>query len=156
MFFFPKNERPLIRLKIPRLRPLVLLIRRRWMRSIDGMILRGKTEVPSEKPVPVSLYPPETSHRQVCDQNLGLRCERLRNKCLTHSSNLWRLMKIVKICLSQMFLDIRKKHCFLYFSVFFFLKSIEKIRHWPKYRKNNGYFTWRRFYIYDNTSLNYS
>ena len=36
---------------------------------------------------------------------------------------------------------------------FFFRKSVEKIEFLLKYNGNNGYFTWRRFHIYDNISL---
>jgi hypothetical protein len=38
-------------------------------------------------------------------------------------------------------------------SFFFFRKPVQKIHVSLKF-KNNGYFTWRRFYIYDNISLN--
>ena len=41
-----------------------------------------------------------------------------------------------------------------YFSIF--RKSVEKIRVLLKSDKNNKYFTWRRFDIYDNISLNSS
>ena len=37
-----------------------------------------------------------------------------------------------------------------------FRKSVEKIHVLLKSDKNNGYFTWRRFHIYDNISLNSS
>jgi hypothetical protein len=43
-----------------------------------------------------------------------------------------------------------------YLSFFFFRKPVEEIRVPLKCDKNNGYFTWRRFQIYENTSLNYS
>jgi hypothetical protein len=36
----------------------------------------------------------------------------------------------------------------------FFRNYVEKIQVLLKYDKNNGYFTWRRFHIYDNISLN--
>jgi hypothetical protein len=42
----------------------------------------------------------------------------------------------------------------LYLSIF--LKSVEKIQVSLKFGKNNGYFTWRPVYIYDNISLNSS
>jgi hypothetical protein len=35
----------------------------------------------------------------------------------------------------------------------FFRKSVEKIQVSSKSLKNNGYFTWRRFHIYDNITL---
>ena len=38
----------------------------------------------------------------------------------------------------------------------FFRKCVEKIQVSLKSDKNNGHFTWRRFHIYDNISLNYS
>jgi hypothetical protein len=34
-----------------------------------------------------------------------------------------------------------------------FRKSVEKVQVWLKSNKNNGYFTWRPTYIYDNISL---
>ena len=37
-----------------------------------------------------------------------------------------------------------------------FRTSVNKIRVWLKYGKNNGYFTWRHMYIYNNIFLNYS
>jgi hypothetical protein len=36
------------------------------------------------------------------------------------------------------------------------LVSVEKIQDLLKYDKNEGYFTWKRFQIYDNISLNSS
>ena len=36
----------------------------------------------------------------------------------------------------------------------FFRKSVEKIQISLKSDKNNGYFTWRRFRVYDNISVN--
>jgi hypothetical protein len=36
----------------------------------------------------------------------------------------------------------------------FLRKSVEKIEDSLKSDKNNWYFTWRRFYIYDSISLN--
>jgi hypothetical protein len=38
----------------------------------------------------------------------------------------------------------------------FLYDSVEKIQVSLKYDKNNGYSTWRRMYIYDNISPNYS
>ena len=38
----------------------------------------------------------------------------------------------------------------------FFRKYVEKIHVSLKSDKNNGYITWKRFYIYDNISLNSS
>jgi hypothetical protein len=38
----------------------------------------------------------------------------------------------------------------------FFRKSVEKIQVSLKSDKNNWYFTWKRFHIYDNISLNSS
>jgi hypothetical protein len=38
----------------------------------------------------------------------------------------------------------------------YFPKSVEKIQVSLKSNKNNGYFTWRRFHIYHNISLNFS
>jgi hypothetical protein len=37
-----------------------------------------------------------------------------------------------------------------------FLKSVEKIQASLRANKNNGYFTWRPMYIYDNILLNSS
>ena len=42
------------------------------------------------------------------------------------------------------------------FHIWFFRKSVEKIQVSLKSDNNNGYFTWRRFHIYDNISLNSS
>ena len=36
------------------------------------------------------------------------------------------------------------------------INFVKKIQVSLKSDKNNGYFTWRRFYIYNNISLNYS
>jgi hypothetical protein len=38
----------------------------------------------------------------------------------------------------------------------FFIKSVDKIQISLKSDKNNGYFAWRMFHIYDNISLNYA
>jgi hypothetical protein len=46
-------------------------------------------------------------------------------------------------------------HEILYFSIFFFRKSGEKIHVLLKSDKNNGYFTWRRVCVYDNISLSF-
>jgi hypothetical protein len=35
-------------------------------------------------------------------------------------------------------------------------ESVEKNEAWSKYDKNNGYFTWRPVYIYDNMWTNSS
>jgi hypothetical protein len=43
-------------------------------------------------------------------------------------------------------------HKILYFSIF--RNSVQKIQLSLKSDKNNGYFTWRPVYIYDNISLN--
>ena len=37
----------------------------------------------------------------------------------------------------------------------FFWKSVEKIQVLLKSDKNNGYFTWVRFHVYENISANY-
>jgi hypothetical protein len=45
---------------------------------------------------------------------------------------------------------------FMKFNVEIFWKSVEKIQVSYKSDKNNGYFTWTRFHIYNNISVNYS
>jgi hypothetical protein len=40
--------------------------------------------------------------------------------------------------------------------LYFFRKYVESIQVSLKSNKNNGYFTWRRFHIYDNILLNSS
>ena len=57
--------------KVPRLRPVVLLVRTRrwrWVWSIDGMILTGKNRSLGESPVPVPLCPLQISHRLLRDR----------------------------------------------------------------------------------------
>jgi hypothetical protein len=41
-----------------------------------------------------------------------------------------------------------------WYLTFFYIKSVDKIQVSLKSDKNNGYFTWRRFHICDNISLN--
>jgi hypothetical protein len=43
-----------------------------------------------------------------------------------------------------------------FFFFFFFRKCVQKVQVSLKSDKNNGYFTWRRFHIYDSISLNFS
>ena len=46
------------------------------------------------------------------------------------------------------------KRIFMTFDIIF-RKSVDKIQVSLKSDKNNGYFTWRRFHIHDNISMNY-
>jgi hypothetical protein len=60
------SRRALLCMKAPNFCLFLLLIRvvlgLRWVCSTDGMILKGKTEVLEEKPVPWPLFQPEMSH----------------------------------------------------------------------------------------------
>ena len=47
-------------------------------------------------------------------------------------------------------------HEIRYLSIFFFRKSVQKIQISLQSDKNDGYFTWRPMYIYDNISLSSS
>jgi hypothetical protein len=57
--------------------------------SIGGMIVTGKTEVLEEKPVPVTLYPPQILPERFWDQTRsGLHSEKSTNNCLSYSMGL--------------------------------------------------------------------
>jgi hypothetical protein len=49
-------------MKVPRLRPFVLMLREACRWSTGGMELTGETRSIGEKPVPVPLGPPQISH----------------------------------------------------------------------------------------------
>jgi hypothetical protein len=53
--------------------------RRRWIRSISGVVLTGETEVLGWKPVQLSIYPPQISHWLIWDRKpvSTVRCRRL-------------------------------------------------------------------------------
>jgi len=67
------GRRGVVCVKFPVFRPIIL--RRRWIRSIGGIIPTGEIEVLGEKPVSVPLCRPQIS--------LGLACDRTRACDLT-------------------------------------------------------------------------
>ena len=100
----------------------------------------------------------ETSAEQSLQQFLGA-CEKLPNAAVSFVISV-RQSICVCVCVS---VSVRMEQLGSYWTDFdelwylrLFRKSFEKIQVSLKSYKNNGYFTRRRFYIYDNISLNYS
>jgi hypothetical protein len=79
----PPSVRHWFGLKVPRLRPLVLLIRVILICSIDGVTL---TEV-NQSTVQVALWPSPLLHALAPGSNLALRSERLATDRLSRSCN---------------------------------------------------------------------
>jgi hypothetical protein len=62
----------------------------------------------------------------------------------------------LSVCPSAWNNSAPKERIFMKFDIWGFFKSVEKIQVSLKSDKNNGYFTLRPMYIYDNVSLNSS